>query len=410
MKIKNDKIIIQITCLVVSVVLWAIIMIDTKPPMKETINSVPVTIRNLSALENSNLIMMNSDKDNLTINVNVEGSPDQVSKLKRGDFSAYIDVLGFPEGITNAKVEITGPSGVEILSTYPAQIACNIEGVISKVMDVTIQYEGMLAENYYKALSLSNPSSVKITGPRSVVNAADMAVATVNIANATDNVVKTVPVRIYDGTDTEIFMSAPVENVEVIVPIYPTKYVSLTPNVTGTPEEGYQLVDVTVKPERIKIAARQDILDTINELELADLDITGASKNILSSRDILNTDGLILLDLTTTPVVNATVDKTVDKELVFEPSEINFINVKEGYEVMLSDTQTEITVTVTGPSSIVNQLKKEELTITADMEGKEIGLHDILIVCTTEKEVDSISLDQEMLNVEVIGSTENDEE
>ncbi|NYB75519.1 hypothetical protein HZF24_15330 [Sedimentibacter hydroxybenzoicus DSM 7310] len=410
MKIKNDKIIIQITCLIVSVVLWAVIIYNTKPPMTKLINSVPVTIRNSSALENSNLILMNSDKDNFMLNVNVEGPPDLVSGLKRDDFSAYIDVLGFGEGIRSAEIYITGPSGVEILSKSPSQIVCNIEGIISKVMDVTIQYEGTQAENYYKALSLSNPSSVKITGPRSVVNAADMAVATVNIANATDNVVKTVPVRIYDGTDTEIFMSAPVENVDVIVPIYPTKYVSLTPNVTGTPEEGYQLTDVTVRPERIRIAARQDILDTINELELAELDITGASRNIIIARDILNTDGLLLLDLTTTPVVNATVDKIVDKELVFEPSEINFINVEEGYEVVLSDTQSDITVTVTGPSSIVNQLMKDDLTITVDMEGRDIGLHEVSIVCTSEKDVNNISLDQEIINVEVIESRSNDEE
>ncbi|WP_312811830.1 CdaR family protein [Sedimentibacter sp.] len=410
MKIKNDKIIIQITCLIVSVVLWAVIIYNTNPPMKETINSVPVTIRNLSTLESSNLILMNADKDNLTINVNVEGPPDLVSGLRRGDFSAYIDVLGFGEGIRSAEIYVTGPSGVEILSKSPSQIVCNIEGIISKVMDVTIQYEGTQAENYYKALPLSNPSSVKITGPRSVVNAADMAVATVNIANATNDVVRTVPVRIYDGTDTEIFMSAPVENVEVIVPIYPTKYVNLTPNVTGTPEEGYQLTDVTVRPERIRIAARQDILDTINELELAELDITGASRNIIIARDILNTDGLLLLDLTTTPVVNATVDKIVDKELVFEPSEINFINVEEGYEAVVSETQSDITVTVTGPSSIVNQLIKDDLTITADMEGRDIGLHDVSIVCTAEKDVNNISLDQEIINVEVIELRSNDEE
>jgi len=410
MKIKNDKIIIQITCLIVSVILWAVIIYNTNPPMKETINSVPVTIRNLSTLESSNLILMNADKDNLTINVNVEGPPDLVSGLRRGDFSAYIDVEGFGEGIRSAEIYVTGPSGVEILSKSPSQIVCNIEGIISKVMDVTIQYEGTQAENYYKALPLSNPSSVKITGPRSVVNAADMAVATVNIANATNDVVRTVPVRIYDGTDTEIFMSAPVENVEVIVPIYPTKYVNLTPNVTGTPEEGYQLTDVTVRPERIRIAARQDILDTINELELAELDITGASRNIIIARDILNTDGLLLLDLTTTPVVNATVDKIVDKELVFEPSEINFINVEEGYEAVVSETQSDITVTVTGPSSIVNQLIKDDLTITADMEGRDIGLHDVSIVCTAEKDVNNISLDQEIINVEVIELRSNDEE
>lgn len=410
MKIKNDKILIQITCLIVSVILWALIMINDQVHMTETIKSVPVTIQNLSALENSNLILMNPDKDNFTVNINVEGQPNVISSLKRGDFSASINVYGFGEGITNATVEIIPPNGVKVLNISPTHIACNIEGVISKVIDVTVQYEGAQAGNYHRALPISNPSSVKITGPRSVVNSADVAIATVNIANATDDVVRTVPVRIYDGTDTEIFMSSPVENVQVTVPVYPMKYVRLMPNVTGVPEEGYQLTNVTVSPERIRIAARQDILDTINELQLAELDITDASKNIISSRDILNTNGLILLDLTTTPVVNATIDKIVEKELVFEPSEISFINVKEGHEVVLSEAQADITVIVTGPSGIVNQLKKDELTLTVDMEGKDMGIHDVTIVCTAEKEINSISLDQEIINVELIELRSNDEE
>jgi len=410
MKIKNDKIIIQVTCLIVSVILWALIMINDQVHMTETIKSVPVTIQNLSALENSNLVLMNPDKDNFTVNINVEGQPNVISSLKRGDFSAYINVYGFVEGISNATIEIIAPNGVKVLNTSPTHIACNIEGVISKVIDVTIQYEGTQAGNYYRALPISNPSSVKITGPRSVVNSADMAIATVNIANAIDDVVRTVPVRIYDGTDTEIFMSSPVENVQVTVPVYPMKYVRLMPNVTGVPEEGYQLTNVTVNPERIRIAARQDILDTINELQLAELDITDASRNIISSRDILNTNGLILLDLTTTPVVNATIDKIVEKELVFEPSEISFINVKEGHEVVLSEAQADITVIVTGPSGIVNQLKKDELTLTVDMEGKDMGIHDVTIVCTAEKEINSISLDHEIINVELIELRSNDEE
>lgn len=410
MKIKNDKIIIQITCLIISIILWAVIIIDKNPPIESNINSIPVTIKNLSALENANLTLMNADKDNLTVNIKVKGASDLISKAKRGDFTASIDVLGFTEGIRNAKIDVVVPNGIEMVSTYPIQIACNVESIISKVMDVTVQYEGKPAESYYKALSLTNPSSVKITGPRSVVNSADLAVATVNVTNATDYVVKTVPVRIYDGTDTEIFMPVPVENVEVTVPIYPTKYVDLKPNIIGAPEEGYQLVNVTVKPEKIRIAAKQEVLDTIKELNLSELDITGAYNNILSKRDVLDTDGLIILDLNTEPVVNAAVDKIIDKEFKFKPEEITFVNMEEGNTVKITDSDEEIIATVTGPSSIINQIKKNDLTMTADMEGKGSGLYDVVIETHMEKEVNSISLSREFINVEVIMSSQNEEE
>lgn len=409
MKIKNDKIIIQITCLIVSIVLWMFIMVEKNPPQEKTFTNVPITIKNLAALENSNLVLMNSDKDNLTVSVKVEGSMDEVSKLNKNDFSAYIDVLGYTEGITNAKIEVSGPSGVEVTNTYPAQIACNIESIISKVMDVTVQYEGKQTENYYRSLPLSNPSSVKITGPRSVVNSANLAVATVNIEGAVDNVVKTVPVRVYDGTDTEIFMSVPINNVEVTVPIYPTKYVDLVPNIIGMPEEGYQLTNVTVKPDKVWIAARKDILDTITELKLADLDISGAFNNILSSREILNTDGLIILDLTTSPVVNAAVEKTMEKEFIYEASEIQFVNLKEGNVANTIEPETEITVVVTGPPSVLNQLKKSDLILSADLSTSSLGTNEIKIVGTTEKSVNSIALSQDLIKIEITEAPDTSE-
>ncbi|HQB63804.1 MAG TPA: CdaR family protein, partial [Sedimentibacter sp.] len=325
MKIKDDKLVIQIACLVVAIVLWMIVMLVTNQTLEDSYPNVSVTIRNLSALENSNLVIMNSDKENITVTVKATGLTEQLNNISSRDFSAYIDVLGFKEGITNAKVEVVGPSGVDIVSVYPAQIACNIEGVISKVMDVTVQSEGVQAGSYYKAQTVSNPSSVKITGPRSVVNSAEKAVATININGATDDVIKTVPVRVYDDTDTEIFLSAPTGNVKVTVPIYPTKYAELVPGVTGTPEEGYELVDVTVKPERVRIAARQDILDTIKELNLEVIDITGAYNNMLTARNILNAEGLILLDLEAAPVVNTVIEKIIQREFKYTYDDIQLI-------------------------------------------------------------------------------------
>lgn len=401
MKIKNDKLVIQVTCLVVSVILWIIIMVETSPLLNNTYTNIPVTIKNLSALENSNLVMMNTDKDNLTVIVKVEGYGEQLNNIKKGDFTAYIDVYGFGEGITNAKVEISGPNGVEIVNTYPSQIACNIERIISRVMDVTVQYEGNQADGYYKSLPLSNPSSVKITGPRSVVNSANHAIATVNIEGVKNDLIKTVPVRIYDGTDTEIFMSSPVGNVEVTVPVYPTKYVNLVPTVTGNPEAGYQLVDVTVNPGKVRIAARQDILDTIKELSLAELDISGAYNNILSSKDILNTDGLILMDLTTTPVVNAVIEEVVEKEFVYKTSDIQFVNLKEGSNASPANTDQDIIVKVVGTSSIVNSLKKSDLILSSDMTEAVAGNITVNVECVTDIKLNSISLSQNTVDVTV---------
>lgn len=410
MKIKDDKLVIQIACLVVAIVLWMIVMLVTNQTLEDSYPNVSVTIRNLSALENSNLVIMNSDKENITVTVKATGLTEQLNNISSRDFSAYIDVLGFKEGITNAKVEVVGPSGVDIVSVYPAQIACNIEGVISKVMDVTVQSEGVQAGSYYKAQTVSNPSSVKITGPRSVVNSAEKAVATININGATDDVIKTVPVRVYDDTDTEIFLSAPTGNVKVTVPIYPTKYAELVPGVTGTPEEGYELVDVTVKPERVRIAARQDILDTIKELNLEVIDITGAYNNMLTARNILNAEGLILLDLEAAPVVNTVIEKIIQREFKYTYDDIQLINKSENTDAVIEETDEFITVTVFGTTTLLTEMEKDDLILTADLSETVTGLNTVNIDYVSEFTFKEIILSKGTLNLEIIEAVEPQEE
>jgi YbbR domain-containing protein len=402
MKIKNDRLFIQTTCLIVAIGLWLTVMLVTNQTLEETFPNVPVTIRNLSSLENSNLVMMNQDKENITITVKVTGLTEQLNKISSRDFSAYIDVLGFKEGVTTAKVEVVGPNGVEVKSIYPSQIACNMEGIVSKVMDVAVKYDGAQANTHYRAPALPNPSSVKITGPRSVVNSADHAVATINIKGATDTVVKTVPVRVFDDKDTEIFLSVPTGNVEVTVPIYPTKYVVLKPTIVGIPEEGYELVNVTVKPERVRIAARQDVLDTIKELTLEELDISGSFNNTLSSKNILNTEGLILLDLETVPVVNTVVEKVIDREFVYNYDDIQFINKSDNSDAVLEDTVGEITVSVTGTSTLINSLKKSDLILTADLAEAAAGVNTVKLECVSEFTFKNILISKDTVNVEII--------
>lgn len=402
MKIKNDKLFIQIICLICSIALWVMVMIQTNPPQEKNITNVPIKIKNLTALENSNMVLMNSDKDNLTVNIKVKGNSDELIKLKNSDFTATIDVLGFVEGTTNAKVEVSGPNGLDINSIYPTQIACKVESIVSKVMDVTVQYEGEHANNYYRVNGTPNPTSVKVTGPRSVVDSANLAIATVNVEGAKEDVVKTVPVRIYDGKDTEIFMSVPTGNVEVTVPIYPTKYVNLKTSIIGEPLEGYDLVDVSVNPSRVRIAGRQDIIDTINELELAELDISGAYNNILSSKEILNGENLIFLDLPKTPVVNAMIEEVIEKEFEYNLDEIQFSNLNEGYDINLPETDNEIKVTVVGTKSNVNSLKKDDISLNIDLSDASLGSNTYIIESITDNEALDITLNLNTIDVEII--------
>jgi len=178
------------------------------------------------------------------------------------------------------------------------------------------KYQGTEAADYYKSDGNVIPTSVKITGPRSVVNSAQTAIATVDVEGSNKTVVKDSSCKNLWWYWYWNFYDITYWNVRVTVPIYPTKYVPLEATIKGEPLEGFALISSTVKPERIKIAANQDVLNSINSIKLEELDITGANKNIMSSKEIKNDKKVTILDLTTKPVVSVVIEAVVEKALL----------------------------------------------------------------------------------------------
>jgi YbbR domain-containing protein len=182
--------------------------------------------------------------------------------------------------------------------------------------------------------------------------------------------------------------------------------VELKPQIVGLPEEGYELVDVTVKPERVRIAADQDVLDTIKELTLEELDITGAYNNILSVRNILNAEGLILLDMASKPVVNAVVEKIIEREFEFTYDDIQFINKSDDVDVKFEEGEDKIIVRVVGTSTLVNGLEKDDLILTLDLAEAVPGINRVELQCVSEFSFKEITISKESVTLEIVEAAE----
>jgi YbbR domain-containing protein len=184
--------------------------------------------------------------------------------------------------------------------------------------------------------------------------------------------------------------------------VYPTKLVNIIPKITGVPSAGFNVTNVTVSPNKIKIAAPQDVLNKISELELEVLDVTGVNKNVVLTKQILNTDGLFIIDLQSQPVVTAFVEKTIEKDLIYNFSEINFTNLKTGLEIINNiDNKTIITAKIIGSESVINKFTKDDLIINADLSNATSGVNQVVLKSESKKEVDKIYLNINTIAVEI---------
>lgn len=407
MKIKNDKILIQSICLLLAVILWIFVMEEMNPKTDRELTGIPVTIKNESSLEESGLTLV--DQKVSTIDVTLYGYSQDLAKVKKDDIKAYIDVYGRKEGPNQIRVKIEVPEGLEADSN-PEEIACNIEALVTKTLDVEVVYEGNQANGYYVAQKTVNPASIIVKGPRSIVNSATRAVASVNLNDDRETITKSVPISVFSDTGHELPLNLNPNIVEITTPVLPTKYISINPEIQGEPKEGYKVTEVTVDPQTIRIAAYDSVINSINNALTEPLDITGAFYTISRSLNIVNNNNnYIIVEGTSNPTVKVKIEKIIKKDFIYSVSDIIYTNVPEGLQVVTEETEDLIVVTVDGVSSIINQFSKDDLVLKADLSECEEGINNITIFSETNIDMESIEINQETIDVELNKMEDTDE-
>jgi hypothetical protein len=116
----------------------------------------------------------------------------------------------------------------------------------------------------------------------------------------------------------------------------------------------------------------------------------------------LDAEGLILLDMASKPVVNAIVEKIIEREFTFSYDDIQFINKKENSDVILEERDEEITVTVRGTSTLVNELEKSDLILTSDLSDTVTGVNTVNLQCVSEFSFKEIILSTETVTLEIV--------
>lgn len=413
MKIKNEQLLIHVCCLLGAILLYVFIALQTTNKVEYPYANVKIEVRGRETLEKNDLQLMNDNQDNLTTTVTLLGYNEELAKIKSSDISAYINVSGFSEGATNiADVVVLAPTGyssVEVKSMTVKQIYCQVDKIIPMSIDVSVEFDGDVESGYYQAAPDTSVSSVNIRGPRSVVNSAKYAVVNVTgVAGATGSISGNYPVRIIDDTGKERsseLRSITPETVGVSVPVYPTKTVSLVPNIEGMIMEGYKVTGVSVEPRQVTIAAERSTLDSISDIQLEPVDVTDAYNNIIKPKVSIINNGFIIMG-NVEPRVTVTIEKIIQNEYSYALNEIEFTNIPEGMKLDMTDEDVSVNLTLEGATSSVNKLMKDNIKIKAALIEGVPGLNTAELEYTVEgdfKEDDvTITMTPASLNVNII--------
>jgi YbbR domain-containing protein len=229
-----------------------------------------------------------------------------------------------------------------------------------------------------------------------------------DISGAARTQTKRIPINVYNDKGIELNLELNPSIAEITVPIYPIKEVGVDIPITGEVMEGYEIKEIRIEPNTVLIAGKEDILSNIDTVRCEPISVEEADANIYLPAEFIQGNYYIIENVN--PRIEVEIEKIISKDLIYNIEDIEYKNIPEGLKVEEVEVESDfILVTIEGISSVVNQVSKEDILLTADLtEGVE-GSNIVEFQIDTNIELNSFEISPLEGNATLTIDTETEE-
>lgn len=371
---------LKVASLVFAFCLWLIVINIEDPTDPQSFSNISVKFENADVLTNQGLVYEVLDGTSMVKSITVYGPRSIVEQLKDEDIIAKADF----NDLTNANtipIEFSTSRFGDRITKIKGNISTvklNIEQEKTIRLVLRVNAVGEIAEGYQLGRMTPDQNQIIITGPESIINQIDKAVAEVDVTDATGDIATYADVKLFDAEGATIESDAltqKVTSVRVSVEVLATKTVPLSFTVMGTPANGYMQTGVVESnPSEVTIAGSASTLNGIGRIEIPaeELNVTGQSTNMMTTVNIKEflPGNVILADSDFSGRVSVTVfiEEEKSKTLTVNTENIRILNTPEDFTVEFVDLDERIEVLVTGLADVLDQISADNIIGYVDVE------------------------------------------
>ena len=224
---------------------------------------------------------------------------------------------------------------------------------------------------------------LNVSGPASIVNKIDSVVATIDVDGMSMNLSDNVIPALYDADGQEIDttkLKLSNTTVTISAKILSVKEIPLVFSTSGVPYGDNRVVEISSKPETIKVKGSSTTLNPLSSLNIPGdvLNVSGASEDITTTIDISEylPDGVELVNASdATVTVTVRIEAYELKKFNLSTSQINVNGLDSNYD--LSFDQSTVAVTVSGLKNDLNKLNTSQLSASIDVTDLGVGTHQV---------------------------------
>ena len=293
---------------------------------------------------------------------------------------ATLDLSGLGTGEHQVAVQIRVLlRPYQIVLANPETVTVTLEPSATRTLPIDVTPIGLPAIGYQTGDVTIDSNQVVISGPESIVNQATHARVLVNLDNVRDDIDQSTAVQILNDNNTVIRgLTLTPENVQVKVPVSQQggfRDVAVKVVVQGQQAAGYRVENISVFPPVVTVfAADPELVNALpGVVETQPLDLQDAEEDITTRLALNLPENVTLVGAQTVQVTVGI--SPIQTSLTLSNQEIKVNGLGDGLAVQVLPQTVD--VIVSGPLPVLDALTPQDVIVTVDVTGLEIGTHQL---------------------------------
>ena len=394
----NQNLKMKIFAVIFAFFMWIYVMAEVDPIIIRDIDSVPINITNMQELE---LLELTPEYGtDLNVRVSLRG--------RRSILNAQITKGIKTEGLINNPKEGQNILVVDLkdvdsnveYTLYPSDKQINLEKKMVIRKSVSVVQTGTLPEGYEIKEIKSNPASMYIEGPKSLVDSITTLMTTLDVSNYDKDFSKKLQVIPVDRDNQEVKgVSINQDTVFVHAIVVKAKTVPIVLDIPSSENDELKLSGYTIDPPEVVIKGKANIIDSIKEIKTEKVELLQLVENPNLKVKLVMPTGVE----TQTPEITlkSSMEKVISKEFNISKERIQISGNGQLPDISDNpDISDFIAVKITTTDKIMDTISENDIRVYIKMQEYQNNPARVPIHVEVDEEVESIETTPLYLNLE----------
>ena len=268
----KENLFYRILSVLLAVGLWWYVT-DQQNPVTEQVLNVPMEVRGIT----EQLVVAEKPA---SVQVRVQGNKRKLQEISSRDLDAWVSFKQPKAGEKIVQVEVSVPSGVELVNVYPSQARIVLDKITQVQLPVTVNMDMVeLMEGYKYIAPAVTPSHVLVSGPENALNEIEELFVQPIANKVMADISGVWPIQVRNGYRENLHnwlevMPSTISVFIQVIPELPSEIKNITVPISGEPPEGFIVSAVSVTPETIAFYAPDDLLEGMHVIHTKAVDVS----------------------------------------------------------------------------------------------------------------------------------------